>query len=61
MQRWNAAGISFPPTFGDTDTRLVVADKILLGEMGYSALRKSLFPHVPPYNSWHLARNTRSL
>ena len=48
MQRWNAAGTSFPPTFADNDTRLVVADKILLGEIGYSALRKSLSPHVPP-------------
>ena len=40
MERWNAAGVSAQTIIPEDLTKLVAADKILLGDLGYSALRK---------------------
>ena len=40
MERWNAAGISAQTIIPEDLTKLVPADKILLGDLGYGALRK---------------------
>ena len=40
MERWNAAGVSSKTIVLDQYTKLVVADKLLLGPVGYATLRK---------------------
>lgn len=51
MERWNAAGSSTHTMIVDKYTKLVVADKLLLGHVGYATLRKRLSlpmsPHQP--------------
>lgn len=43
MERWNAAGISAETLIPRDLTKLVTADKVLLGDLGYSALSKCPF------------------
>ena len=43
MERWNAAGISAQTIIPEDLTYLVAADKVLLGDLGYSALSKYIF------------------
>lgn len=40
MERWNAAGVSAQTVIPEDLTKLVAADKVLLGDLGYNALRK---------------------
>ena len=40
MERWNAAGVSAQTIIPEDLTKLVAADKVLLGDLGYNALRK---------------------
>ena len=47
MERWNAAGVSAQTIIPEELTKLVAADKMLLGDLGYSALRKcSSWNHI---------------
>lgn len=43
MERWNVAGISAQTLIPEDLIHLVAADKVLLGDLGYSALSKYLF------------------
>ena len=40
MERWNAAGTSTQTMISDDCTKLVVNDKLIMGDMGYCTLRK---------------------
>ena len=47
MERWNAAGVSAQTIIPEDLTKLVAADKMLLGGLGYNALRKcSPWDHI---------------